>query len=39
MVCPFAKLQVRDQLLRVVEPPFLIVTLAPNALEFCGVIV
>jgi hypothetical protein len=39
MVCPLAKLHVSDQLLRVLDPPFLIVTIAPKALVFCGEIV
>ena len=39
MVCPFAKLQVNTQLLRVVLPPFLMVTAAPKLLEFWGLIV
>jgi len=36
MVCPLANVQVSDQPLRVVLPPFLMVTAAPNALEVCG---
>jgi len=39
MVCPLAKLQVNDQLLRVVLPAFCMETVAPKALEFCGEIV
>ena len=36
MVCPLANVHVSTQLLRVVVPPFLMVTVAPNWLEFCG---
>jgi hypothetical protein len=39
MVCPLAKLQVSDQLLRVVLPVFCMETDAPKALVFCGEIV
>jgi hypothetical protein len=34
MVCPFAKVQVSDQLLRVVVPPLMILIVAPNWLLF-----
>ena len=39
MVCPLAKLQVNDQLLRVVLPLFLMEMVAPNWLVFCGEVV
>jgi hypothetical protein len=39
MVCPLAKLQVSDQLLRVVLPVFCIEIAVPKVLEFCGDIV
>jgi len=36
MVCPLAKLQVNDQPLKAVLPLLMMMTAAPNALEFCG---
>jgi hypothetical protein len=39
MVCPFANVQVSDQPVRAVVPVFLMVMVAPKALEFCGEIV
>jgi len=39
IVCPLAKLQVSVQLLKAVELVLSIVIAAPNAVEFCGVIV
>jgi hypothetical protein len=38
-VCPFAKVQVSDQLVQAVVPVFWMVMAAPNALEFCGEVV
>lgn len=39
MVCPLAKVQVSDQLLRVVVPLLTMPIVAPNWLVFCGEIV
>ena len=39
MVCPLAKVQVSDQLLKVVLPLFLMAMVAPNWLLFCGELV